>query len=157
LFRLQKITNWFSIIGKAQGQYAFHELVVSEQFALGGQDTVRGYAPFEFMGDRGYAGTLEARFSLPFLESVKDPIYENRSLVDMFQIVGFIDSGTATRIHPLPGERRKNVLTGAGTGVRIYYPDWVSIRFDVAWPISDFESSSHRDRFYYVSVILNLH
>lgn len=157
LYRLQKITSWFQLIGKMQGQYSFTELVVSEQFALGGQDSIRGYAPFEFMGDRGYTATLEARFGLPFLESVKDPLNENRSLVDMIQICGFIDHGEASRIEPQPGEHRKVVLTGAGPGIRIYYPDWLSIRFDVAKPISDFKSASGRDTWYYVSVIFNLH
>jgi len=49
------------------------------------------------------------------------------------------------------------VLTGGGAGLRVYYPDWVSIRFDVAKPISKFDSASGRDTWYYVSVIFNLH
>src|SRR6185295_1105452 len=153
----QRIASWFSLIGKVQAQYAFHELVVSEQFALGGQDSVRGYAPFEFMGDRGYTGTLEARFGIPWLADVKDPFRDDRTLVDTIQICGFIDSGAATRINSLPGEHERLTLTGGGAGIRIYYPDWVGIRFDVAKPISKFESSSNRDTWYYVSVVLNLH
>lgn len=156
LFRLQRITSWFSIIGKAQGQYAFEELVVSEQFALGGQDSVRGYAPFEFMGDRGYTATLEARFSVPWLEEVKDPLNENRSLFEMLQAVAFIDNGNATRIDPLQGERHKRVLTGAGVGLRLYYPQWVSVRLDVAWPLTEYESTSNKNVFYYIGVIINL-
>lgn len=157
LFRLQRIASWFSIIGKGQFQYSFTELLVSEQFALGGQDSVRGYAPFEFMGDRGYTGTLEARLGIPWFQDVKDPFVEGRSIFEMFQIVGFIDSGHASRIDTLPGERDNRTLTGGGAGVRIFYPDWLSIRFDVAKPISKFESASGRDTWYYVSVIVNLH
>jgi hemolysin activation/secretion protein len=157
LFRLQHIASWLSLIGKVQAQYAFHELLVSEQFALGGQDSVRGYAPFEFMGDRGYTGTMEARIGIPWLADVKDPFRDDRTLVDTVQLAGFLDSGAATRIDPLQGERHKLVLTGAGAGIRIYYPDWVSIRFDVAKPISSFESASGRDTWYYISVIVNLH
>jgi hemolysin activation/secretion protein len=156
IFRLQRIASWFSIIFKAQGQYAFQELLVSEQFALGGQDSVRGYAPFEFMGDRGYTGTIEARVGIPWLGDVKDPFRDDRSLADTVQLVGFIDSGEAMRINPLPGERHKLVLTGAGAGIRIYYPDWMSIRFDVAKPLSSYESASDRDTWFYVSVIFNL-
>lgn len=157
LFRLQRITSWFSIIGKGQAQYTFKELFVSEQFALGGQDSVRGYAPFEFMGDRGMTGTLEARVSIPWLSDVKDPLNENRNLFEMLQVVAFIDSGSASRVDPLPNERQKMVLTGAGAGLRVFYPDWISIRFDVAKPISGFDSRSGRDTWYYVSAILTLH
>jgi len=157
LFRLQKFTPWLSLIGKFQGQYSFHELLVSEQFALGGHDTVRGYAPFEFMGDRGYTGTAELRVGLPWLADVQDPFRDERTLADTVQVCAFVDSGAAMRINPLQGERSQLTLTGAGAGIRIYYPEWVSIRFDVAKPVSSFDSSSGRDTWYYVSVIVNLH
>jgi len=157
LFRLQQITSWFSIFGKVQGQYSPHELLVSEQFALGGQDSVRGYAPFEFMGDRGYTGTIEGRFSVPWLQDVQDPFTEGRSIFEMIQVAGFIDSGEAVLINPSFGQKDRQLLTGAGAGLRLHYTDILSIRFDVAWPISSHESVYNRDRFYYLSAILNLH
>lgn len=155
-YRLQKITSWLSIVGKAQGSWVPHQVVPSEQFALGGVDSVRGYAPFEYMADKGYLLTAEVRVGLPFLESLKDPFNDGRSMVDMFQIVGFIDHGQGARINPQLGETPSRLLNGAGTGLRFNYPNVISIRFDVGWPITQV-SSTGMDTFYYVSVVLNLH
>jgi hemolysin activation/secretion protein len=156
-YRLQKITSWLHLVGKISGEWVAHPVVSAEQFALGGADSVRGYAPFEFMGDRGFVMTLEARLGLPFLESVKDPFTDGRSIVDMVQIIGFIDSGQSWRMNPQPGEAGYRILTGAGTGIRINYPDFISIRFDVGFPVTSYASTTGFNAFYYVSVVLTLH
>jgi hemolysin activation/secretion protein len=156
-YRLQKITSWFHLVGKISCEWVPHQVVSSEQFALGGADSVRGYAPFEFMGDKGFVMTLEARLGLPFMGTVKDPFRDGRSLEDTVQIVGFLDSGQAWRINPQPGETGWRIMTGAGPGIRINYPDIISVRFDVGFPITSQVSSTGFRTFYYVSAILNLH
>lgn len=156
VYRLQKVASWLHLVGRTHLQWAGEPLVVSEQMAVGGQDSVRGYPPFEFMGDKGYTASLEARIGLPFLESVTDPFNEKRSIVDMIQIAAFIDAGEGVRLSPLPGERAKQMLSGYGVGVRLNYPDRFSVRFDVGWPLSDKDPSNGDNQIYYVSVILNL-
>ena len=156
LYRLQRVTNWIHLIGKLNAQYAREALVVSEQFALGGNDSVRGYPPFEFMGDRGYTATLEARFKLPFLEGSGDPFDGNTSAFDIFQIAAFIDTGEMKREEALIGERHAQVLTGAGAGIRVDYPGTFSLRFDVAWPLTEIDPSTDDEPTFYVSIILNI-
>lgn len=156
LYRLQRVTNWIHLIGKFNGQWAKEPLVVSEQFALGGNDSVRGYPPFEFMGDRGYTATFEARFKMPFLEGSGDPFEGNVSAFDIFQLAAFIDTGEMIREEALIGERHAQVLSGGGVGVRVDYPGTFSLRFDVAWPLTDIEPSTDEDPTFYVSIILNI-
>jgi hemolysin activation/secretion protein len=157
IYRLQKVLDWVHVIGKVSGQYSHDPLVVSEQFSLGGQDTVRGYPPFEFMADYGYVATAELRVKLPFLSSIDDPFKEGRSVVDMFQIAGFIDTGEGVRNDITFGERQRRNLTGAGVGVRLDYPDRLSVRFDIAWPVTKYDPANGDSREYYISIILNLH
>ncbi|HEX7899996.1 MAG TPA: ShlB/FhaC/HecB family hemolysin secretion/activation protein [Planctomycetota bacterium] len=156
VYRLQRVVNWIHIIGKLNGQYAREPLVVSEQFALGGNDSVRGYPPFEFMGDRGYTATLEARFKLPFLEGTGDPFDGNTSAFDIFQIAAFIDTGETWREEALIGERHQQVLTGGGVGLRVDYPGTFSLRFDVAWPLTEIDPSTDDEPTFYVSILLNI-
>jgi hemolysin activation/secretion protein len=157
VYRLQKVLDWVHVIGKVHVQYAVDPLVVSEQIAIGGPDSVRGYPAFEFMGDRGYVASAELRVKIPWLSEVPDPMKPDRSLLDLVQLAGFFDIGEGIREEAFAFERDRKVLSGAGVGIRLNQPQWGSVRFDVAWPTSHFAPSTDDDRMYYISVILNLH
>ena len=61
------------------------------------------------------------------------------------------------KILPAPSNaRERQVLTGYGAGIRLNYPDWGSVRFDAAWPLTEVDPSNDDDVFFYVNVILNL-
>jgi hemolysin activation/secretion protein len=154
MYRIQRVLGWIHLVGKVDAQYSQDPLVVSEQFVLGGHDSVRGYPPFEFMGDRGYTATLEARFKLPFLESAGGLIEGEASAFDIFQVAAFVDTGEMIRERPLAGERHKQVLTGGGVGFLIDYPGALRLRLDVAWPLTDLEPSDDDDMKIYFSVVL---
>ena len=162
IYRIQKIFDWLHLIGKAYGQYCNDPLVISEQISIGGQDSVRGHDPFEFMGDRGYTATAELRAKLPFLDGINDPFKEGRTIVDMFQLAVFVDTGEAVRQDAAFGERAEQVLSGWGVGFRFDYPKVLSIRFDVGLPLSDEMVGGNgavkddNDPVFYASVILNL-
>ena len=86
-----------------QGQVADQPLVSSEQFSIGGQDTVRGYLESEALGDYGIAGTLELRSPniAPYLEQKLDnplgqPVKFNA--FDEWRFFAFADVGRV-RIH----------------------------------------------------------
>jgi hemolysin activation/secretion protein len=57
----QELPQGFQLYGRLQGQLADGPLVSSEQFSLGGLDTVRGYLESETLGDDGVVGTFEVR------------------------------------------------------------------------------------------------
>lgn len=157
VYRLQKVVDWVHVIGKVHVQYAVDPLVVSEQIAIGGPDSVRGYPAFEFMGDRGYVASAELRVKIPWLSDVPDPLMAGRSLLDLVQLAGFFDIGEGIREESLSFERERKVLSGAGVGIRLNQPEWGSVRFDVAWPTSHYDTSTGDDRIYYIAVVFNLH
>jgi hemolysin activation/secretion protein len=156
LHHLRRVLRWFHLVGKVDAQYSSETLVISEQFVLGGHDSVRGYPPFEFMGDRGYTASLEARFKLPFLEGAGGLIEGEASAFDIFQVAAFVDTGEMIRERPFADERRKQVLTGGGVGFLVDYPGALRLRLDVAWPLTDLEPSDGDDVKIYFSVVLNL-
>ena len=51
-----ELPEGFQLFGKMQGQVADQPLVSSEQFSVGGLDTVRGYLESEALGDNGIVG-----------------------------------------------------------------------------------------------------
>ena len=52
--RVQKVTDRVSILIRGAGQASTRPLVVTEQFFIGGADSVRGYPLGQFLGDDGY-------------------------------------------------------------------------------------------------------
>ena len=111
-------------VARATGQYAGDGLLVSEQFSLGGPDSVRGYNPGEFLGDNAIQFTAEYRRSL--LEGSSNNL----------QLVVFADHGKAWLKDALTGEVPSLSLTGAGVGVRGTLGRHVTYRTDVGVPLS---------------------
>jgi hemolysin activation/secretion protein len=148
LYRLQRLARGIQLIAKVHGQFTSEPLVSSEQIWAGGFDSVRGYPPFEYMGDSGYNASLECRFRLPFWEG--EPIYE------MLQLTAFIDAGRVSLEEPGPGEPEDESLSGAGIGIRLTHPEWGSVQLDVGWPLSDPDPSTGDEPIIYVAVNVNV-
>ena len=67
-----ELPEGFQLFGKMQGQVADGPLVSSEQFSIGGLDTVRGYLESEALGDNGVVGnarTALAPISAPYFRT----------------------------------------------------------------------------------------
>lgn len=120
----QDFAGGFQLYGKLQGQAADQPLVSSEQFSLGGQDTVRGYLESEVLGDYGVAGTLELRTPnlAQYLEQklpnpIGDPIKYNA--FDDWRFFAFVDGANA-RIHePLTDQQSHFDVASYGVGMRM--------------------------------------
>ena len=104
--RVQALGSPLSLIARAAGQISSTNLVVGEQFALGGPNTVRGYPLAELLGDSGYAVSAELR--LPLIQK------------EHFNLQGaiFLDHGSVFLKTPTPGQPAAHFLTGAGLGLR---------------------------------------
>jgi outer membrane protein insertion porin family len=87
------------VLGKAFGQ-----LPAFEQYFVGGSDTVRGYDTDEQFGDNQIYGNIELRYRLQ----------------RKFQIVGFIDAGSAYGGAFSPGNPK--AIVGIGGGIRVQTP-----------------------------------
>ena len=99
----QDFAEGFQLYAKLQGQAADQPLISSEQFSLGGQDTVRGYLESEVLGDYGVAGTLELRTPnlAQYLEQkLPNPVGEaiKYNAFDDMRLFAFVDGGNARSI-----------------------------------------------------------
>jgi hemolysin activation/secretion protein len=86
-------------------------LVSSEQFSLGGLDTVRGYLESEALGDFG--GSLQVEIRSPTL-----PIITGR-LLNEARLFAFYDIGGAAIHDPLAQQTRSYEFDSTGVGIRV--------------------------------------
>jgi hemolysin activation/secretion protein len=102
----------FQLLAALQGQATANPLVDTEQFSLGGLNTVRGYLESTVVGDNAISGTLQ--FQTPSLLSRLPEGNEWRFFV-------FLDAGYATLNDPLPEQESTFSLWsyGFGTSLRL--------------------------------------
>jgi len=127
LSRQQDLPGGFQIFVKTEGQVSDQPLVDSEQFSLGGQDTVRGYLESEVLADQAIAGTVEIR-SPPLAK------YLGRDATD-WRVYLFGDGGYGTILDPLPEQQSAFGLGSVGVGTRLQLIDHLNGAIDVAVPL----------------------
>jgi len=127
LSRQQDLPRDFQIFVKAQGQVSDEPLVNSEQFSVGGQDTVRGYLESEVLGDDAVVGSVE--FRSPQLAHYAG------ARVDDWRVFLFSDNGYATILDPLPDQQSTFSLASVGAGTRIELFNHLNGSLDVAVPL----------------------
>ena len=109
-------------------QVATAQLASSEQFSLGGADTVRGYLEGEASGDQGAAGSLEVR-SPNFARSVNGlwgtGVGSTDAVLSEVTLFAFGDVGRTQITQPLPGQASRVWLIGTGAGLSVAgRPGW---------------------------------
>ncbi len=124
LSHTQELGQGFQLYGKVQGQVADGPLVSSEQFSIGGLDTVRGYLESETLGDNGIVGNLELRspdVGSMLQKQMKDETTQGAPRFTTFnewRFFAFTDAGRATVLHPLPEQQSQFDLWSYGVGTR---------------------------------------
>ncbi len=115
--------NWSWIVSTVM-QMSTGKLLATEEFALGGHLTVRGYLENEVLGDRGLL--LKNEIRTPALHFIKP-------WNDAFQVLAFIDFGFLNEVDQNVLSRDTSVLLSAGPGF-IYKINWnVDVRFDAGF------------------------
>jgi len=120
----QDLPGGVQLFAKMQGQIADQPLVSSEQFSLGGQDTVRGYLESEVLGDYGVAGTFELRspsLAPYFAQKLDNPLGEpiKFNVFDEWRFFAFADAGRAKINEPLPDQQSRFDLASYGLGTQL--------------------------------------
>jgi hemolysin activation/secretion protein len=141
LSHTQELPEGFQVFGRVKGQYSDGAMVSSEQFSLGGLDTVRGYLESETIGDIGVAGTVE--FRSPDIGgwlqgNLKDETGEGKPRFTTFnewRLFGFVDAGTVSIFDPLPGQQRQFDMWSYGVGTRFKVFDHLSGMVTFASPL----------------------
>ncbi len=124
--------NW-SLATRASAQAASGPLLMGGQMYLGGWDSVRGYEPGDAHGDQG--GLVSVELHTP-------PVALGRlcgwkTAQDQLEFLGFWDYGTVRTLHPLPGEDLHAERSSTGVGLRFSLAQWLSLRLDYAWQLTD--------------------
>jgi hemolysin activation/secretion protein len=127
----RELGNGFQLYGKLQGQVADQPLVSSEEYSVGGLDTVRGYLESETIGDNAVVGTIELRTpnigewiaSASKGESGKP---QGPTVVNDLRFFAFGDAGRAQTLRPLPGQESVFELASYGVGTRVKLYEYIN-------------------------------
>ena len=136
-FTLHRVTRlpWdFTSSIRALYQVASANLLPSEEFGLGGYQTVRGYDEREANGDDGFLLSTEVAtppVSLGQFIGLKQA-------TDQLQFLGFVDYGGTSLHQATPSDTNPNTnLLGIGPGVRYNISPYLAVRFDYGFQMID--------------------
>jgi hemolysin activation/secretion protein len=132
--RYQKLPAGFGLILSVVGQASGDRLPSSQQLAMGGQGTVRGYEQSEFSADNG--GYFNAELRIPILgaETVKW-FGTGKTIGETLQLALFLDGGFANINDPLSDSEEAMDdadFGGGGLGLRFTYSPWFNLHADYA-------------------------
>jgi hemolysin activation/secretion protein len=136
----QELPQGFQLYGKIQGQVADGPLVSSEQFSVGGFDTVRGYLESETLGDNGIVGNVELRspnIGEMLQKAMKDETGQGTARFTIFnewRFFAFADAGTAIVLDPLSEQQARLDLWSYGVGERFKMFNYINGALFVSMP-----------------------
>ncbi len=124
---LQRLPKSFSFYMRLQGQGSTEPLLPSEQFGLGGYDTVRGYEERQVNIDNALVVNLEVRSpAMPITKWIRP----SSKVADALQFLCFLDSGWGVNNDPPPETEKVNFLMGVGPGARYTLEPYLTARLD---------------------------
>jgi hemolysin activation/secretion protein len=140
--RITRLPYDFSWVLRGWGQVASERLLPSEELALGGFNTIRGYDERVVVGDNGWIINNELRTPAIPLGLL--------GMADQLQILGFFDYGAIRLIDPTSadGKDPDKTLYSAGVGFRYTVSRHLSLRFDYGFPLTQKEINAANSRFH---------
>ncbi len=122
--RLQSLTDNWSLLAQASGQWASGPLHASEEFGVGGQNYGRAYDTSEIVGDEGASGMIEVRYTgWRTLQPIN------------FEPFVFYDIGIVTN-QDVAGQIEHESLSSAGAGMRFATTSGQSGMVGLAYPLT---------------------
>lgn len=146
--RVQTLPASMTFMLRGAMQLTGDDLVASEQFHIGGMNTVRGYPVAEQTGDRGYALSAELYVPPYFLPKDAKIPYTKNTFFDSLRFVAFFDWGYVENQNPLAGERKRKHLTGFGPALRFEIPERLAVSFDYGFALGNEASDGTRSKAY---------
>ncbi len=147
--RITCLPAGFLINTTASGQLSDSSLFVSEQFSLGGFDTVRGYDYREVSRDEGYLINLELRS--PMLDS-RDVLPKLTCKAEL-QLLTFWNFGYSRINDPGFLELTDIYVASYGLGLRASVIDYFQTSVDFGWQLKDIESTAG-SRWFHVNLTM---
>jgi hemolysin activation/secretion protein len=147
-----KALGWFkdiSSLTRLEGQIAGNELLPSEQFGLGGVDTIPGYSQRVANGTMGYM-VSEMIYSPAFSPA---RILTGGDIPDQAQVGLFFAQGGVRNKHPAEGTSNLNDLSSVGADLRYVWGRYVNLHVDYGLQLRQAPGINRGGR---IDVVLNL-
>lgn len=149
--RITRLPFDFTLSTVAQTQFADANLLSSEQFRMGGFNTVRGYDESEARGDNGYLYNIEL---------ITPPVSVGQTLgfkgaKDELRFIGFWDYGVVTNVFDIQDANPDIELSGAGAGIRYNVDRYLSIRADYGFQLLGTGLAERHDSRWHLGFILS--
>jgi hemolysin activation/secretion protein len=124
--RVQRLSNKHLLILQADLQLSANSLLPSQQFVIGGGQSLRGYRQNVRSGDNGFRVSIEDRITLQ----------RDASGLPKLQLAPFFDAGTVWNLSSNPNKlTNQTFLAGIGLGL-IWEPiQRVNVRLDYGFPL----------------------
>lgn len=143
IFRLPRD---FALAITLRGQVSNRNLLASEQYGLGGYNSVRGYKERVLNVDDAFLANIELR-------TPPIPFPTKNTPKSILQFLAFLDYGTGKNNHPTPLEKEHQYLLGAGPGVRYDLSPYINFRGDFGVQLHKLHKHDKRDyRFHFAAV-----
>ncbi len=137
--RVTRLPMEFSWLTELQFQVSNKNLLGSEQFGIGGQQTVRGYDAYDAVGDEGVLIKNEIRspaFALLKHLNIEVPQEE-------LQLLWFFDFGSVKNVDLLVNEGGTDLMS-TGVGLRYSIAPYLTLRADYGWQLKALTSTTNR-------------
>jgi hemolysin activation/secretion protein len=144
----QKLPKSWKVLAKGKAQLAASNLIPSEQFSLGGAQTIRGYDEKAVGGDNALCANLE--ITTPSIAPIGTWAPKVK---DSLAFLGFIDTGYAWYHEEVAGKPESQSLLGIGSGVRYSIASYLTSSIDVGFPIVKVQNDSGDLRVHFNTVI----
>ena len=135
--RITRLKRNFSWVVNFLGQLSFSKLILSEQLALGGSFTIRGYMENEVSGDSGFLLKNELRFPNIFS---KKPNFKR-----VLQFLAFVDYGLSVDVDKNLLSKNPKSLLSIGPGVRYNMSTYLTFRFDYGFQLINVKNRSFQN------------
>ena len=135
----------FSWTSRVLGQFTNHNQMYSNQLALGGMYSVRGYDTDTVLGSEGIIIQNEVRtpaFSLIRLAKLASNVIPN----DAEQLGVFFDYGHVSQVRPISGEVNAADLSSVGFDLHTTMGRYLTLAWDVGWRLHDSPTDGGRGK-----------
>ncbi|MDD5440524.1 MAG: ShlB/FhaC/HecB family hemolysin secretion/activation protein, partial [Candidatus Omnitrophica bacterium] len=126
----RKLTPFLQFSEKNNLQIAFERLTPQEELALGGLDSVRGYAYGDYYADSGIQTSAELLFQPIFLPKEVRLWKSKTPLSEDVTGVLFFDHGFGYRRGKMENENWARKMASCGAGFRVKLYDMIYVRFE---------------------------
>lgn len=144
----QKLMNDWSLFVQGRGQFAFANLIPSEQFSLGGYNTVRGYDEKVVNGDHAVCGNLEIRTPEFTVAGIWMPKFG-----DKLNFLGFVDGGYAWYREKVGETPVTQALASFGPGMRYSVASYFTSRLDLGFPLTKVEKDNGKPHVHFSAAL----